>query len=652
MNYPVLLPNIFDHPFTYSSDLNLKIGDYVEVPFGRKTMNGIIWDKFEEDSKKNFKIKKIIKKLRVKPLKIEIIKFLNWFSNYNMSPKGMALKLHLLGSEAVEIMSDNSYEVFKLNNKKNIYRLNVEQTKSFKELSKNKNKFNVKVLQGTTGSGKTLVYFNLILEKIKSGKQILILLPEIGLTHEFETKFTNFFGFKPAIWHSSITKKIKKKVWSGISENKIKVVIGARSSLFLPFCNLGMIVVDEEHDQSYKQDEGITYNARDMAISRASFENIPINLVSAVPSVETYNNIVSGKFFSSRIINRYKNAKLPEYELIDIKNEKKIKNNFISEYIIKKAHYHLKKNDQVLFFINRRGYSPFVICKTCLNHFICPNCSANLVYHKKIKKILCHYCDYKNTLINGCKNFNKKCDFIFSGPGVEKILDEVKIKFPNYKTMIFSSDTMNKKNSKEEIEKIVNNKTKILVGTQLISKGFHFPNLNCIIVLDIDFAARGFDLRSVEKTVQLYHQLSGRAGRDGKPSKVYFQTINKKNNMIDQIINPDPFVFLKKELDIRKRYKLPPFERFISIIISSSNAANCDKVAFNLTDFLKKNIKANILGPVNAPIYKIRGKYRNRILIRSHKNSKIQEQIKRVFSIFKFPPEIKLSVDVDPINFN
>ena len=652
MKFPVLIPNIFDHPFTYTSDINLKVGDYVEVPFGKKKVNGVVWNEFEQNQSKKFQLKSISKKLDINPLKKTTINFLNWFSKYNIVPIGMTLKLHLLSNQAIENNINDNFLEYDSIIKKSSYKLNDEQFKCFTNLSKKNNKFCVNVLQGTTGSGKTLVYFNLIKDKIKQNKQVLILLPEIGLTGEFEKKFIDFFGFKPAIWHSGVTSKNKKKIWSGLCSGKIKAVIGARSSLFLPFNKLGLIVVDEEHDQSFKQDEGVSYNARDMAISRASYENIPINLISAVPSVETYNNIIKGKYFSHRILKRYKNARLPEYETIDLTREKKIKNSLLSEKIINKVQNHLRQNDQVLFFVNRRGYSPFVICKKCLKNFTCPRCSINLVYHKKINKILCHYCGYKNNLKTICKVDNEKCEFIYSGLGVEKILEEVKKNFPGKKTAIFSSDTINKRNSQIEIQKIVENETKILVGTQLISKGFHFPNLNCIVILDIDLASRGFDIRSVEKTVQLYHQLSGRAGREGKPSKVYFQTINKKNDVISQIINPDPYIFLEKELELRKKFKLPPFERFVSIIISCMNASISEKTAFDLVTLLKEKTQGNILGPVNAPIYKIRGKYRNRILVRSNKNINIQQQIQNTIKNFKLPVQIKLSVDVDPINFN
>ena len=291
MKFPVLIPNIFDHPFTYTSDINLKVGDYVEVPFGKKKVNGIVWNEFEQDQSKRFKLKKILRKLDVNPLKKTTIDFLNWFSKYNIVPKGMALKLHLLSNQAIENKTSDNFTEYNSIIKKSIYKLNDEQRKCFTNLSKKNNKFCVNVLQGTTGSGKTLVYFNLIKNKIKQNKQALILLPEIGLTGEFEKKFLDFFGFKPAIWHSSVTPKNKKIIWNGLSNGNIKAIIGARSSLFLPFKNLGIVIVDEEHDQSFKQDEGVAYNARDMAISRASYENIPVNLISAVPSVETYNKL-------------------------------------------------------------------------------------------------------------------------------------------------------------------------------------------------------------------------------------------------------------------------------------------------------------------------------------------------------------------------
>ncbi len=651
MKYPILVPNIFNHPFTYESNLTLKVGDYVMVPFGKSKITGVVWDEFEKNNNKNFKTKNIIKKLDVAPLKKNTINFLNWFAEYNLIPKGMALKLVLLTSNAVENKETQLYQIFDSKIKQTLVKLSSDQNKSLKKMNASNKKFRVHVLQGTTGSGKTLVYFEALKPLIVKGFQGLILLPEIGLTSQFEQKFLEYFGFKPAVWHSGISKKKKELIWSGVSNGKIKIIIGARSSLFLPFKKLGMIIVDEEHDQSFKQDEGITYNARDMAISRASFENIPINLITAVPSIETFENIKKGKYEVSRLNERYQNAALPNYEIINLNNTKLEKQSWLSNKIIEKVNLHLEKKDQVLFFLNRRGFSPNALCNKCFTSFTCPNCSINLVYHKNKNNLLCHYCGYKSDLKRNCTK-EGNCEFIFSGPGVERISEEVKRKFPGKKIEIFSSDTMNKKDSKEKIDKIINNETHILVGTQLISKGFHFPSLNCIVVVDIDLSSQGHDLRGAEKNLQLYHQLSGRAGRTGKPATVYFQTYENNTKMISEITSKNPDIFLERELQIRKKNKLPPFQRFISLILTGDNEIKLEKEAINFKNFIENKIEGKILGPVNAPLFRLKRKFRIRFLIRGLKSMKLQSSLAKIIPKYKFSSGIKLSVDVDPINFN
>ena len=652
MKIPILLPNIFNHPFTYeASNLNLKLGDYVEVPFGKNKKIGIVWDEFEKKKNKKYLIKNVIRKLEIPSLNFQTINFLKWFSEYNIVPIGMSLKLHLLSNEAIEIQKIEELKKYNTYEKTHEIKLSKEQLVSVKEITRNDNKFRVHVIQGTTGSGKTIVYFNSLKKKIKGGFQGLILLPEIGLTGEFQKKFKDFFGFDAAIWHSSISKKNKKIIWNGIATGKIKVLIGARSSLFLPFLKLGIIIVDEEHDQSYKQDEGVIYNARDMAISRASFANIPINLVTAVPSLETFDNIKKGKYQHSRLYKRYLDANLPNHEIINLNKNILKKNLWISEKIIEKIKNHLKNKDQILFFINRRGFSPYVLCKKCLKVHTCPNCSINLVYHKKKENLVCHYCGYKTKLNRICKD-KKNCEYVFSGPGVERLYEEVKKIFPDKEIAIFSSDTMNKKSSSEILEKIKNNQIQILIGTQLISKGFHFPNLNCIVVTDIDLTLNGYDLRAAEKNLQLYHQLSGRAGRTGKPATVYFQTYNINSKLISQITNENPDIFLEKELAIRKKNNLPPFERFISIILSGKNEKKILLFADKLKEKLNNNLNTKVLGPVAAPIFKIKKNFRFRILIRSTKKRKIQKELLNLLINFKNQKEIKLAVDVDPISFN
>ena len=388
-----------------------------------------------------------------------------------------------------------------------------------------------------------------------------------------------------------------------------------------------------------------------MAIARASFENIPINLITAVPSIETYENIKKGKYLISKLNKRYQDAALPNHEIINLNNIKLKKQTWLSKEVIEKANYHLEKNDQVLFFLNRRGFSPYVLCNKCFDTYTCPNCSINLVYHKKKNSLLCHYCGFNSSLNRVCSK-NGKCDFIFSGPGVERILEEVKKNFPDKKTEIFSSDTMNKKDSSDKLSKIVNNEIEILIGTQLISKGFHFPNLNCIIVVDINLSTQGHDLRTAEKSLQLYHQLSGRAGRTGKPATVYFQTYSKNTKMISEITNSNTDIFLDRELEIRKKNKLPPYERFISLILTSKNEKKLEKDAFYFKNFLEGKINAKVLGPVSAPIFKLNKKFRVRLLIRGSKSLELQNILSKLITKYKFSKGIKLTVDVDPINFN
>ena len=652
MKVPILLPNIFNHPFTYeSSNLDLKIGDYVIVPFGKSKITGVVWNEFEKDKKKKYLIKKVIQKLKIPSLKNNTIKFLNWFSEYNMVPKGMTLKLLLLSSNVVEKFPEKNYLIYKGRLKDNNIKLSQKQKQSLKKMNISNEKFRVHVLQGTTGSGKTIVYFEALKQLIIKGFQGLIMLPEIGLTGQFEKKFVEYFGFNPAIWHSGVTKKNKEIIWSGVANGEIRVVIGARSSLFLPYKKLGLVIVDEEHDQSYKQDEGVRYNARDMAISRTSFENVPINLITAVPSIETYDNIKKGKYTISRLNERFKNASMPNYEIINLNQTKLEPQSWLSKEIIEKVNLHLEKKNQILFFLNRRGFSPYVLCKKCLINYSCPNCSINLVFHKYKKNLLCHYCGYKTQLYRNCQK-EGNCDFVFSGPGVERIAEEVKNIFPSKKSVIFSSDTMNKKKSSIILEKIINNEIQILIGTQLISKGFHFPSLNCIVVVDIDLSSQGHDLRGAEKNLQLYHQLSGRAGRTGKPATVYFQTYNLNTKMISDITNKNPDIFLDKELELRKSNNLPPFQRFVALIITGNDEKILEKEAVRFKNFIESTVHGKVLGPVNAPIFKLKKKFRVRLLIRGKKSLKVQSSLSNLISKFKFIGGIKLTVDVDPINFN
>ena len=646
MKSQVLLPKIFNFPFTYNSRIENKIGNLVEVPFGSKKEIGVIW-KNNYTEPENIKIKYINKRTEYS-IDRKLIDFIEWFSTYNMVPIGLVLKMAIGGSDNFIKNKDRFLEIKKT--KTRYFRLNNEQISALKFLEKVNNKFDVSVLQGTTGSGKTLVYFERIKKIIEKNRQVLVLLPEIFLTNEFKSRFEDFFGFEPSIWHSKITPKQKRIIWKGLIKNKIKILVGARSALLLPFKKLGLIIVDEEHDNSYKQDEGVIYNARDMAISRAQFENIPIHLVTSVPSIETFKNIQTKKYRHIKILNRYENYPLPKAQIINL-NINKIKNKFIANETITLVEEFLKKGDQILFFINRRGFAPYLICKKCGNKQTCPNCSLYLTFHKLKNKAICHHCCFEKKIKEKCK-IEGNCEMIMYGPGVEKIFDETKRIFPDKKINIFSSDYLKtKKLSNELFKNIKDNKVDILIGTQMISKGFNFPKLNCIVVIDADFSGRGYDLRTTEKNIQLYHQLSGRAGRFSSESLIIYQTLTPHNNTLNELIKNKSEQLLINELLLRKKNMLPPYQRLISIIISSKDRSLSLQGAREIKLRLNQIDNIEVLGPVDSPLLKIKKNFRSRLLIRLKNQNLMQKKISKVLNRLKISSKIKLTVDVDPINF-
>ena len=646
MKAQVLLPKIFNFPFTYNSNIQSKIGNLVEVPFGSKKEIGVIWkNNYLEPN--NIQIKDI-KKITEYSINRKLIDFIEWFSSYNMVPIGLVLKMAIGGTDKFIKVNDTLSRSKKTNKK--TYLLNQEQRKALKFLEKVNNTFDVSVLQGTTGSGKTLVYFERIKKIIEKKNQALVLLPEIFLTNDFKTRFEDFFGFEPAIWHSKITPKQKRIIWKGIINNKIKILVGARSALLLPFKKLGIIIVDEEHDTSYKQDEGVIYNARDMAISRANFEKIPIHLITSIPSIETYNNILKKKYRHFKILRRFQDYPLPKTKIINL-NIEKITKKFIANETIELVKKFLNKGEQVLFFINRRGYSPFLICKKCGHKKTCPNCSLYLTYHKLKNKAVCHHCSLEKKIEIKCK-LGENCEFSMYGPGVEKIYEEVEQIFPQKKIRIFSSDYLkSKKKTKNFFKEINEKKIDILIGTQMISKGFNFPKLNCIVVIEADFSGRGYDLRTTEKNIQLYHQLSGRAGRFSSESLIIYQTLSPQDVILNELIKNKSEELLQNELQIREKNKLPPFTRLVSLIISSKDRSLSLQGAREIKIKLNKLNDIEVLGPVDSPLLKIKKNFRTRLLLRFSNHLLMQKKITNVLNRLKISPKIKLTVDVDPVNF-
>ena len=655
MNINVLLPIKFDHPFTYSSDPSIKLekGDYVLVPFRNKEIFGIVWE-MGASSPKNIKIKKIISKINFPKLSENNINFIEKFSLYNLSSLGMTLKLFMYEKGLLslnKIKNKNNYSEYKITKfKKN--NLNNSQKKALNEICKNLkfSRYSTTLVHGVTGSGKTLVYFDIIKKALKENFQVLVLLPEIALTKQIAQRFKDYFGCEISLWHSSIGDKRKKIIWKGVSENKIKLVLGARSAIFLPFQNLKLIVIDEEHDSSYKQDEGVIYNVRDMSILKGSIDKFPVLLISATPSLESYFNSKNKKYFYVSLQERYKNISLPKIEIIDLVKFPADKGKFISNNLILKLKKLINEKNQVLFFLNRRGHSTYVMCYQCKKRLVCPNCSIGLVFHQTSQDAMCHYCDYKTKLNQKCIN-DKNCDYTFYGLGVEKIFEEVQVIFPDKKIQIFSSDTVNNNVSETIIKDIETNKIPILVGTQLISKGFHFPKLNHIVVVNSDTNFLGSDIRASEKNFQLLQQLSGRAGREKNDSIVFLQTNDPNNKILHSLSSTNPEVFYKEELEFRKKAHLPPYSKLISIIVSGKNKFDVEKISNKLRASFSNHLKIKIYGPVTAPIFRIRDKYRMRLLIKYEVSLFPQQFLKNWLNLTLITKDLKLEVDVDPINF-
>ena len=478
------------------------------------------------------------------------------------------------------------------------------------------------------------------------------MLPEIVLTSQWLDRFYKRFGSMPIVWHSNISKTEKRDAWHAISEGAASVVVGARSSLFLPFTNLAAIIVDEEHDVSYKQQSGVFYNARDMAIVRSKFHNIPILLISATPSLETTMNIKTNRYKKFTLSKRFGGAVLPETKLIDLRSNKPYKDKWISELLYEEMKYNLSQGGQVLLFLNRRGYAPLTICSKCGYRLRCPNCSSWLVAHKNQNLLLCHHCDFSSKFLQKCSSCKAYNEFTLVGPGVERISEEISSLFPNYSQAILSSDIIN--NSKEIsllFRKIAEKKIDIIIGTQVISKGHHFPHLSLVGVVDADIGLSGGDLRAAERTFQLLSQVSGRAGREKRKGKVLLQTYFPDHPVMRAIADGERDKFMDIELSSRKHYSMPPYGRLVGLIISAKSESQAKEAAVMLASCAPMQEDFEIFGPAPAPLSLLRNRYRYRILIKSSKKQNIQQIIIKWLAGVKLSKNIKVELDVDPYSF-
>ncbi|MCF6198151.1 MAG: primosomal protein N' [Hyphomicrobiaceae bacterium] len=514
-------------------------------------------------------------------------------------------------------------------------------------------KFEVLLLDGVTGAGKTEVIFEAIAQSLREGRQSLFMLPEIALTSQFLRRFESRFGVRPAPWHSEITPAERGRIWRGVASGELRAVIGARSSLFLPFKELGVIIVDEEHEPAYKQESQLIYHGRDMAVVRAMLGKIPVVLSSATPSIESHVNAINGRYTHLKLTERFAGAKLPDIEALDLRADPPERGRWIAPKLVGEMAQVLERGEQSLLFLNRRGYAPLTLCRTCGHRFECPDCSAWLVEHRFHNRLTCHHCGHSSPVPRRCPACSEEETLVACGPGVERVAEEVRERFPEARTAILSSDLITDvEEMRTLLEKISAREVDIIVGTQLVAKGHHFPGLALVGVVDGDLGLAHGDPRAGERTWQLLQQVTGRAGREQIAGRGLIQTYMPEHPVMQAMVSGDRERFLKEEGEARQKGALPPYGRLAALIISSNNSAEAAGYARILAQGAPRSAKLRVLGPAEAPIFMIRGRARFRLLIKAQREVDIQAFIKAWLAPLPKPKgQLKLTIDIDPHSF-
>ena len=517
--------------------------------------------------------------------------------------------------------------------------------------------YSVTLLDGVTGSGKTEVYFEAVADTIRGGRQSLILMPEIALTTQFLDRFSARFGTRPAAWHSELTPRQRARTWRAVADGEVSVVIGARSALFLPYADLGLIVVDEEHDPAYKQEDGVRYHARDMAVVRGHIAGIPIVLSSATPSIESEVNARRGRYARLALPERFGGQRLPTVEAIDLRRERPPPGRFISPVLAGAVAAAMERREQALLFLNRRGYAPLTLCRACGFRFACPNCDAWLVDHRFRRQLVCHHCGFAMPHPPTCPKCQAADSFVAVGPGVERLEEEVRALFPQARLLVLSSDLVATiERMREELAAVAAGRFDIVIGTQLVAKGHHFPMLNLVGVIDADLGLSNGDPRAAERTFQLLHQVIGRAGRDAGVGLGLLQTHQPEHPVMRALIAQDREAFYAAEIAARERSGYPPFGRLASIVISGPDKHDTSAYARELARAAPLNEnrmeRVHVLGPAEAPLALVRGRHRLRLLIKAPRGYDLTAYLRRWLA--KAPKRrgpIKLEIDVDPQSF-
>jgi primosomal protein N' (replication factor Y) (superfamily II helicase) len=671
----VLLPVPFDYGFSYfvPEDLTVEIGDVVKVSFRSKEIFGVVVGFKQENEIDVKKIKTVISKDERIKFSAQLLEFIDFVASYNLVSKGLVLKLSLAILNSSKEPKRQKKVVEKLI-RIDLKELNESQKKAADLLLEKifEQKFFAILLDGITGSGKTEVYFRAIAKIIQSAttNQILILLPEIALTSQLCKRFEQQFGFEPDLWHSKISPAKKRELFFRVADGSCRVLIGARSALFLPFRNLQLIVVDEEHDSSFKQEDVVNYNGRDMAIMRAKIENIAIILSSATPSLESYLNAQNNKYQLIKLTQRFGQEEKTTVNLLDMRQEKLAKNHFISEALKNLLEDNLKNNRQSLLFLNRRGYAPLTLCKKCGQKISCKNCSSYLTFHQKTNRLVCHHCGVSKSFMNPhrspkqelhknsiplnrgniCPSCNELDCLVNCGVGVEKLQEEVLKYFPDARIGLMTSDNI--KNNDDAgilIEQILEHKIDIIIGTQMIAKGHHFPSLALVGIIDGDGSFAGGNLRTLERSFQLLTQVIGRAGREHFAGQVVLQTYNPENSVFKNIIENKRDEFLEGEIAGRKAMNFPPFSKMATIIFSGMD----ENLVVDFAKFVLRKFPINkaieVFGPAPMPITRVKNRYHYCLNIKVERKVNLQKLIVDCLNLVKAPSSIRVKVDIDPI---
>ncbi|MCE9507778.1 MAG: primosomal protein N' [Alphaproteobacteria bacterium] len=655
----VLVPYPLARAYDYRipEGMSLGLGDYVSVPWGKKEVVGVVWALAGDEELDPARLKTVQKKYDVAPMGEVQRHFVEWVARYTMSDMGAVLKMALSAPDALQPpkrarVSEPPCQIAAvLDNTLTFSKSQQQAADALKQIVDDK-KYSAVLLDGVTGSGKTEVYFEAVAEALRQGRQALVLLPEISLSAQFLERFERRFGVLPALWHSEVTPAQRRNVWAGVASGKTRVVVGAHSALFLPYADLGLVVVDEEHEASYKQEDGVLYHARDMAIVRAHLGGIPIVLASATPSLETLHNVKQGKYHYLHLSARHAGAKMPEVSVIDLRAKAPARGQFLSPLLQKALRETFAAKEQSLLFLNRRGYAPLTLCRICGYRFQCPSCAAWLVEHRKHTRLQCHHCGHSQPMPKHCPECQAEGSLAACGPGVERIQEEVQNLLPDARTLILASDvTASPKMINEAVRQIEDHEVDVIVGTQMIAKGHHFPSLTCVGVVDADLGLAGGDLRAGERTFQLLHQVSGRAGRGEKPGRVYIQTFMPEQTVIQALADNDRDSFLDVEAKEREKSSMPPYGRLAALILSGADEMKLDQFCRALAQKAPRFDDIRILGPAPAPIAFLRDKHRRRFLVKAGKSVAIQKFLTDWLATVKVPSSIQLKIDIDPQSF-